>query len=112
MTRHETALVACMDIGSLIKEKIMAEIIKANGERESIEPKNGKDFKLDELREIVNGWVEVVWLPNDKIMIVNEDGKLLDLPINQEATTIYQKTFGFNDMIVGDVLLCDANQVE
>ena len=43
---------------------------------------------------------------------VMKDGKLLDLPINQEATTIYQKTFGFNDMIVGDVLLCDANQVE
>lgn len=112
MTRHETELVVYMDIGSLIRKKIMAEIIKANGEHKVVEPNNGKDFKLKELIEIVNGWVEIVWLPNDKIMIVNEDGKLLDLPINQEATKIYQDTFGFNDVIVGDVLLCNSNQVE
>ena len=90
----------------------MAQIIKTNGERVETSPKNGKDFKLEELQEIVNGWIEIVWLPNDMVLIVNEDGKPLDLPINQEATKIYQDAFGFNDVIVGDALLCNTNQVE
>ena len=90
----------------------MAKIIKANGEKIEVSPNNGNDFKLEELQSIVDGYIEIVWMPNNEIMVVNEDGKLRDLPVNQEATKIYQEIFGFNDMIVGDVLLCNANQVE
>jgi hypothetical protein len=90
----------------------MAQIIKTNGEIIYAEPKNGKDFKLRELQAIVDGYIEIVWLPNDKIMVVNEDGKLRGLETNVEATRIYYNAFGYKDIIVGDVLLCDANQVE
>lgn len=90
----------------------MAQIIKTNGETIDVKPKNGKDFKLRELQKIVDGYIEIVWLPNDKIMVVNEDGKLRGLETNVEATRIYYNTFGYKDIIVGDVLLCDANQVE
>ena len=90
----------------------MAEIIKTNGEHVEVSPRNGNDFKLEELQAIVDGYIEVVWLPDDKIMVVNEEGKLMNLPLNDEATEIYRKEFGYNDMIVGDVLICDANQVE
>lgn len=90
----------------------MAKIIKANGEQVEVAPKNGKDFKLEELKAIVNGWVEVVWLPNDEIMVINEEGKLLGLPMNLTATGIYYDAFGYPDSIVGDVLLCKSNQVE
>lgn len=89
----------------------MAKIIKTNGEQVEISPKNGEYFELEEMKAIVNGWVEVVWLPHDKIMVVNEEGKLMGLPINTEATKIYYDNFGFNDVVVGDVLLCDTNQV-
>lgn len=90
----------------------MAQIIKTNGETIDVKPKNGKDFKLRELQAIVDGYIEIVWLPNDKIMVVNEDGKLRGLETNVEATRIYYNVFGYTDIIVGDVLICDANQVE
>lgn len=90
----------------------MAKIIKANGEIIDVNPKNGKDFKLYELQKIVDGYIEVVWMPYDKIMVVNEDGKIRHLPVNEKATKIYQDCFGFSDIIVGDVLVCDSNQVE
>lgn len=90
----------------------MAKIIKSNGEQIEVSPKNGNDFKLEELKAIVNGWVEVVWLPNDEIMVINEEGKLLGLPLNRTATNIYYDAFGYSDTIVGDVLLCKSNQVE
>ena len=90
----------------------MAQIIKSNGQIVEAEPKNGKDFKLRELQKIVDGYIEIVWLPNDKIMVVNEDGKLRGLETNVEATRIYYNAFGYQDIIVGDVLLCDSNQVK
>lgn len=91
----------------------MAKIIKANGEQIEVTPKNGKDFKLEELKAIVNGWIEIVWLPNNEdIMVINEEGKLMDLPFNSTATKIYYDAFGYDDVIVGDVLLCDSNQVK
>jgi len=90
----------------------MAKIIKTNGEQIEVTPKNGKDFKLEELQEIVGGYIEVVWFPNDKIMVINEEGKLLNLPINETATKIYFDAFSYNDVIVGDVLICGTNQVE
>lgn len=90
----------------------MAKIIKANGETIEVEPRNGNDFKLEELKDIVNGYIEIVWLPMNKILVVNEDGKALDLPVNEAATKIYHDAFGFNDIIVGDVLLCNDSQVE
>ena len=90
----------------------MAQIIKTNGEIIDVEQKNGKDFKLRELQKIVDGYIEIVWLPNGKIMVLNEDGKSRELETNIEATRIYYNVFGYTDIIVGDVLICDANQVE
>lgn len=53
-----------------------------------------------------------VWLHYDKLMVVNEDGKLLKLPVNHKATEIFLKEFfPRKDIIVGDVLICDKNQV-
>lgn len=90
----------------------MAKIIKASGEEIETSPMNGNDFKLEELQSIVGGYIEIVWLPNDKIMVINEEGKLMELPLNVKATGIYYNAFGYEDLIVGDVLLCDSNQVE
>ena len=49
----------------------MAQIIKATGEQIEVEPRNGTDFQLDELQKIVGGFIEVVWLRGDKLMVVN-----------------------------------------
>lgn len=90
----------------------MAVIYKANGERETVFPDNGKDFKLEQLQKIVGGYIEVVTLGNDELMILNERGKLMKLPYNRDATEIYQKAFQTDDFIVGDVLICKDNEIE
>lgn len=86
----------------------MAEIIYAQGGTEPIKPKNGTDFQLEELREIVGGYIEVTYTKSGKLMIVNEEGKLIGLPFNPVATMLHK----YNDEIVGDVLVCEPSEVK
>ena len=53
----------------------MATLIKADGTRTEIQPKNGTDFKLEELQAYVDGYIEIVNLRNGEILVINEDGK-------------------------------------
>lgn len=89
----------------------MAKIYKTNGEIVDIEPKNGKDFQLKELKDIVGGYIETVTLPNDEFMVVNEEGKIMGLPVNINATEIYHRKIGHWDYIVGDCLICKTSQI-
>ena len=50
----------------------MAEIIKTNGTRQSVQPTNGTDFTLEEMQGIVGGDIELVFLNETEIMVVNE----------------------------------------
>ena len=86
-------------------------IIKTNGEVVNVEPKNGTDFKLAELQKIVGGYIEVVYLSDTQIMIVNEEGKLNDLDFNSSATLAVRMA-GIDDVIVGDVLVCPSEMVK
>lgn len=89
-----------------------AKIYKADGTIiDNIVPENGTDFQLGELQKIVGGYIEIVGLLDNEIMVINEEGKLADLPINENATEIYNEFDGFYDYIVGDVLVCDSNMV-
>ena len=86
----------------------MAKIYKTTGEVIEVEPKNGKDFQLSELQEIVHGYIELVNFSSTKYMVVNEEGHLLGLPLNLSATRLYNK----GDVIVGDVLICNKSQIK
>lgn len=90
----------------------MAKIYKTNGEVLDIEPKNGKDFSLKELQAVVNGYIEIAEMKGGEIMVINEEGKLERLPFNEKATELYQKKVYAGDYIVGDVLVCNKNQVK
>lgn len=86
----------------------MAKWIKASGEVIDVTPKNeGKTFTLEELKEYVGGWIECVYLNKHQVLVINEEGKLLNLPYNAIATEAYRLAFQpNNDCIVGDALLC------
>lgn len=87
-----------------------AYILKASGKVIETKPKNGTDFSLEELNEIVGGYIEVIRTINDnQIMVLNEEGKLKHLPVNQRATALYPN---LADIIVGDVLVCDRSMVK
>lgn len=86
----------------------MATIYKTNGEVIETTPKNGKDFSLEEMQAIVGGYIEIVYLDNGKLMIVNEEGKINGLPLNDNASMLV----GYTDLIMGDVLVCESKQVK
>lgn len=91
----------------------MATIYKANGEIIYTSPKNGKDFQLEEMQAVVSGYIEVVYLDDGLIMVVNEEGKLNGLAINWNATKLYRESHPWcNDIIVGDVLVCDYTEIK
>ena len=90
----------------------MTEIIKTNGTRYPVQPANGTHFTLGELQTIVGGCIELVELDGDTTMVVNEEGKLEDLPLNLEATGMFRSHYpDSDDFIVGDVLVCNNNQI-
>lgn len=90
----------------------MAKIYKMNGAVLNIEPKNGSDFSLEELKEIVRGYIEILPLDDDEIMVLNEDGKCKNLAINAMATYRLQVAGYHGDYIVGDVLICRSDEVK
>lgn len=83
----------------------MAQIIKTTGEIIDTEPSNGTDFSLTELQAVVGGFIEVVHLPDGRLMVVNDEGKLNGLPVNPKASELYP------DIIVGDVLVCEHYEI-
>lgn len=90
----------------------MAKIYKADGSIVGVEPKNGTDFKWEELHDIVGGYIEIIQLDSNQIMVVNEEGKLYNLDYNSNATEVMRDNLLTNDYIVGDALLCNSSQVQ
>ena len=67
---------------------------------------------LESAQQFVGGYVEGIPFPNGDYLIVNEEGKLMGLPLNPEATTLWRATFdndnfitGRKDFVVGPAIL-------
>ena len=67
---------------------------------------------LEEAQKFVGGYVEGITFPNGDYLIINEEGKLMDLPLNPEATALWRETFdndnyitGRKDFVVGPAIL-------
>lgn len=90
----------------------MAEIIRINGSRQNVRPANGVAFTLEEMQAVVGGYIEFVGLNETDTMVLNEEGKLENLPFNIEATKVFRSYYpDSNDFIVGNVLICNNNQI-
>ena len=70
---------------------------------------------LEEAQEFVGGYVEGITFPNGDYLIINEEGKLMNLPLNPEATALWRATFtkeeysfGYDDFVVGPAILIKA----
>lgn len=80
-------------------------VLKANGDSMVI------TFETDlgaQINRIVGGYFESIVLRTehgDIDMWLNEEGKILGLPINGYATELFHMFFSNRDVIVGDVLL-------
>ena len=98
----------------------MAQIIKTTGEVIETKPNNGTDFSLEELQGIVSGYVEVIYLQDGRLILCDEDGRAKNKPYNHKATEEMHKALGIlgaNRLgwyfgIVGDVLVCDVDEIK
>lgn len=61
------------------------QIMYPNGQVDNLT--RDTDFKLKEMQDIVGGYIEIVYgLPNDRIMIVDDEGLLKHKPWNLNAS--------------------------
>ena len=67
---------------------------------------------LKSAQDFVGGYVQGITLPNGDYLIINEEGKLMGLPVNKQATKLWKETFdndnfitGRNDFVVGPAIL-------
>jgi len=94
-----------------MEKKVSALIFKTNGEMVDVEYND--PIKLEEMQQAVGGYIEPIYLPEGKVMLVNEDGKWTGLEPNLNATAYLKSSMDyFNDVIVGDALLLDKQQHE
>lgn len=95
----------------------MALIITPNYEVTPIEPENGK-FTLEQLQIIVEGYIEVVHIGEKELMVVNEEGLLRNMEVNDVATTylnVRKLLVGENPVttpIVGVALFCKSSEID
>ena len=66
-------------------------------------------ISMKELQEQVKGLFEFIYLPNNMVLVVNEEGKLNNLAKNEIATLFISPIL--NDIIVGDVLLINNKYI-
>ena len=82
--------------------------------------KDSKDEpNLEQAQEFVGGMVEGITFPNGDYLIINEEGKLRNLPVNVEATKLWRATFtkdkytfGYDDFVVGPAILIKAKALK
>ena len=97
------------------------DYVKANTDQDQFkiidDEKNTPSLK--EAQDFVGGYVECITFPNGDVLIVNEVGKLRNLPLNPEATTLWRSTFtkdkyafGYDDFVVGPAILIKANALK
>ena len=67
---------------------------------------------LESAQKFVGGYVEGISFPNGDYLIVNEEGKLMGLEVNEKATKLWRDTFdndnfitGRKDFVVGPAIL-------
>ena len=56
---------------------------------------------LESAQEFVGGYVEGITFPNGDYLIVNEEGKLMGLEVNEPATKLWRDTFDNDNFITG-----------
>ena len=82
-----------------------------------VNKKDEPDYKA--VSKFVGGMVEAVTFPNGDLLLLNEEGKLMGLPLNLEATAIWRETFtkdkyafGHDDFVVGPAILIRAKALD
>lgn len=85
-----------------------AFLLGTDGSKKEVVPKNGSEFKLPELYEMLEcELVQVLPTPESGMMMIfDEEGKMKDNEVNLQATVILEDYLFVGDVIVGKALYC------
>jgi len=76
--------------------------------------------RLKTLQRFVGGDIQIIALgaarplgqaATDYYLVVHENGKALNLPVNHKATELVKKQIVYDDLVVGDVLICTSDEI-
>lgn len=83
-----------------------AVVVKTDGTAQLIPCDASKTLSLDKLHDLVGGYIEIVRASRiaPLVMIINEEGRRLNLPLNKNATA-WQSAIHGCQQIVGDVVV-------
>ena len=80
------------------------KLYEVGGIIKEVQPKNGEKISLEEVQALVDGYVELIHLDGDNILLCDEEGLLKNKPINTLAT-IQARGLGWKgSYLVGSVL--------
>lgn len=93
---------------------IEASMILPNGEVDSISLPEDEEARLRQLQEMVGGYIEVVALPGERHMVINENGKDGPHMINHTATAIAHEAEAImtTDYIAGVAVILPAEVLQ
>ena len=86
----------------------MATLYSVDGRVKEIRPSNGVNWSPEELQTLVGGYIEVVLTVDNRFMVINEQGKVMNPPLeaNFPATRLY--LHGRRDYIAGPAVVVDT----
>ena len=98
-----------LDLSYMFKDMTTDINTKATEFKIIEDPKDEPTLKA--AQAFVGGYVECITFPNGDVLIINEEGKLIGLPLNPEASLLWKITFdndnyvtGRKDFVVGPAL--------
>lgn len=93
---------------------IEASLILPNGEVDSVSLLEVDEARLRQLQELVGGCIEVVSLPGERCIVINENGKDGPHIINQTATAIAHEAEAImaSDYIAGVAVILPAEVLQ
>lgn len=94
----------------------MAQIIRTDGTVQANQPASEDGYTLAELRAAIGGgYIDILHLQDGRLMIVDEEGKLKDLPVNAQATELWRQgregRAAAAGQILGDALVCTTDEI-
>ena len=101
-----------IDLSYIIQDMTKTEKINTTAAEFKMitDKKDEPDYKA--VSKFVGGMVEVVQFPNGDLLLLNEEGKLMGLPLNPEATALWRAhftkdkyMFGHDDFVVGPAMV-------
>ena len=103
-------LLTMLDLSYIIQDMTTDINTKASEFKIIEDKKDEPNYK--EVSKFVGGMVECVQFPNGDLLLLNEEGKIFNLPLNPEATALWRATFtkdkyayGYDDFVVGPAIL-------